>query len=163
MGNCIFHKREMFQLKCHWVEIKYLGAIQNQHRQLFCRRDNAFSQYALAFASAIATCQHELQRLQIHSNVYVFLAFAKCIQTQLQVKKKIFKTLLDAFYFQRHSSFSKGFEKKLTKSSKSLVTVECILTTGLCMYGKPRENTYIEMFCLYFRLNVAVNGFKIQV
>ena len=31
--------------------------------ETFCQRDNAFSQHRLAFASAIAACQHELERL----------------------------------------------------------------------------------------------------
>ena len=30
-----FSTREMFQPKYYWVEIKYLGAIQNRRRQLF--------------------------------------------------------------------------------------------------------------------------------
>ena len=33
--NGIFYKRKMFQPKYHWVEIKYLGAIQNRRGQLF--------------------------------------------------------------------------------------------------------------------------------
>ena len=35
------------------VEIKYLGTNQSRRRQLFCRLDNAFSQYSPAFASVI--------------------------------------------------------------------------------------------------------------
>ena len=54
--NGIFYKRKMFQTKYHCIEIKYLGAIQNRRRQRFCLRDNAFSQYTPAFASAIVTC-----------------------------------------------------------------------------------------------------------
>ena len=45
------------------VEIKYLGAIQNRRRQLFCQRDNAFSQYMSALALAIATRRRLLERL----------------------------------------------------------------------------------------------------
>ena len=33
--NGIFYKREMLQPKYHWIELKYLGAIQNPRRQLF--------------------------------------------------------------------------------------------------------------------------------
>ena len=55
----IFYIRKMFQPKYHWVEIKYLGAIQNRGRQLFCRRNNTFSQYTSAFAWAIAVCRRE--------------------------------------------------------------------------------------------------------
>ena len=40
--NGSFNKRKMFQPKCHWVEIKYLVAVQNRRRQLFFRSDNAF-------------------------------------------------------------------------------------------------------------------------
>ena len=54
--NDIFYKTDPSTY--HWVKIKYLGAIQNRPRQLFCRRDNAFSQYTSAFASAIAACQY---------------------------------------------------------------------------------------------------------
>ena len=57
--NGIFYNRKMLQPKYHWVEIKYLGAIQNRGRQLFCRRDNAFSQYTPACAWAIAVCRRE--------------------------------------------------------------------------------------------------------
>ena len=60
----------MFQPKYNWVEIKYLRAIQNRRRQLFCRRDNAFSQYMAAFASAIVECRRELERLYICS-IYI--------------------------------------------------------------------------------------------
>ena len=60
--NSFSYKREMFRPKYHRVEIKYLGAIQKQCQQLFCQCD-AFSQYSSAFALAIATCQHELERL----------------------------------------------------------------------------------------------------
>ena len=62
----VFSIREMFQPKYHWVEIKYLGAIQSQLRQLFGQRGNAFSQYTKAFALAIATCQREFERLNRH-------------------------------------------------------------------------------------------------
>ena len=54
--NRIFYKRKMFQPKFHWIEIKYLGAMQNRRGQRFCLRDNAFSQYTPAFASAIVVC-----------------------------------------------------------------------------------------------------------
>ena len=33
--NGIFYKRKMFQPKYRWVEIKYLGAIQNRCGQFF--------------------------------------------------------------------------------------------------------------------------------
>ena len=33
--NSIFYERKMFRPKYHWVKIKYLGAIQNRHGQLF--------------------------------------------------------------------------------------------------------------------------------
>ena len=33
--NGIFYKREMFQPKYHWIEIKYMGAIQSPRRKLF--------------------------------------------------------------------------------------------------------------------------------
>ena len=66
----IFYERKVFQPRYHWVEIKYLGAIQNRRRQFFCLHDNAFSQYTPAFASVIVTCQHGLERLYIYS-VYI--------------------------------------------------------------------------------------------
>ena len=69
--NGIFYKRKMFQLKYHWVEIKYLGAIQNRRGQLFCLRENVFSQYTSAFASAIVACRRELEKLYIYSNIFV--------------------------------------------------------------------------------------------
>ena len=50
-----------------WVKIKYLGAIQNRCGQRFCLRDNAFSQYTPAFASAIVVCWRQLERLYIYS------------------------------------------------------------------------------------------------
>ena len=54
-----------------WVEIKYLHAIKNRSWQLFCRGGNAFPQHTLlAYASAIATCRHELERLG--SEVFFF-------------------------------------------------------------------------------------------
>ena len=59
-------KREMFQSKCHWVEIKYLGAIQNWFQQLFCRRENPFSQFTSGFVLEIAACKRELERLYIY-------------------------------------------------------------------------------------------------
>ena len=65
----IFYKREMFQLKYHWVEIKYLGAIQNRRRQLFSRCDNTFFHYT----SAIAACRRELERLDIPSGLVLNL------------------------------------------------------------------------------------------
>ena len=57
-----FYKRNMFQPKYHWVEIKYLGAMQNRRRQLFSRRD-VFSKYTAAIALTIFECQRELERL----------------------------------------------------------------------------------------------------
>ena len=33
--NGIFSQRGMLQPKYHWIELKYLGAIQNPRRQLF--------------------------------------------------------------------------------------------------------------------------------
>ena len=60
----------MFQPKYHWIEINYLGAIKNRRGQLFCLRDNAFSQYMPAFASAIVACRRELERLYIYS-IYI--------------------------------------------------------------------------------------------
>ena len=65
--NSIFYKREMFQPKYHWIEVKYMVAIQNWCWQLFCQPDNAIAQYTLAFALASATCQHELERLHNES------------------------------------------------------------------------------------------------
>ena len=57
LGNeCAYYKRKMFQPKYNWVEIKYLGAIQNPRLQLFCLCDNALSRYTPAFASAIVAC-----------------------------------------------------------------------------------------------------------
>ena len=53
-----------------WVEIKYLHAIKNRRWQLFCRGGNAFPQHTLAYASAIARCRHELERLG--SEVFFF-------------------------------------------------------------------------------------------
>ena len=38
----IFYKREIFQLKYHWVERKYLDTIQNRRWQFFCQHDIAF-------------------------------------------------------------------------------------------------------------------------
>ena len=70
----IFYKRKMFQPKYHWVEKKYLGAIQDRREQLFCLRDYAFSQYTLAFAPAIVACGRELERLCICSiNIQISL------------------------------------------------------------------------------------------
>ena len=73
--NGIFNGRNMFQPKYHWIEIKYLGAMQNQRRQLFSRCDYVFSQYTLAFATAIVACRRELERMYIysiiHSNIFV--------------------------------------------------------------------------------------------
>ena len=63
----ISYKREMFQPKYHWVEIKYLGAIENRCGQLFRLCDNAFSQYMSQFTSAIAVYRSELERLCIYS------------------------------------------------------------------------------------------------
>ena len=60
----------MFQPKYHWVDIKYLGAIQNRRGQLFCLRDNTFSQYTPVFASVVAACRRELERLYIYS-IYI--------------------------------------------------------------------------------------------
>ena len=68
--NGIFYKRKMFQLKYHWVQIKYLSAIQNRRGQLFCLRDKAFSQYTPAFVSAVVACWRELERLYIYS-IYI--------------------------------------------------------------------------------------------
>ena len=63
----IFYKRKMFQPKYHWVEKKYLGAIQDQREQLF-------SQYTLAFVPAIVACGRELERLCICSiNIQISL------------------------------------------------------------------------------------------
>ena len=64
--NRIFCKRNMIQPKYHWVEIKYLDAIQDRGRQLFCLRDNAFSQYMLSYASAAVARRRELKRLYIY-------------------------------------------------------------------------------------------------
>ena len=55
--NGIFKKTEIFQPKYHWVDLKYLGAIENQRQQFFCRHGNAFPQYTSAFALTIAACQ----------------------------------------------------------------------------------------------------------
>ena len=68
--NSISNKRKMFQPKYHWVEIKYLGAIENRCGQLFCLCDNAFSQYTSQFASAIVVCRRDLERLCIYS-IYI--------------------------------------------------------------------------------------------
>ena len=57
--------------KYHWVEIKHPGAIQNRRGKIFCLRDNAFPQYTPAFASAIAACRRELERLYIY--IYKYL------------------------------------------------------------------------------------------
>ena len=62
--------RMMFQPKYHWVEIKYLGAIQNRCRQFFCLCDNAFSQYTSVFTSAVVACRLGLGRLHIYS-IYI--------------------------------------------------------------------------------------------
>ena len=59
--------------KYYWFERKYLSAIQNRRRQLFCLHDNAFSQYAPAFASVIVACQLELERLYIYS-IYIHIS-----------------------------------------------------------------------------------------
>ena len=68
--NSISNKRKMFQPKYHWVEIKYLGAIENCCGQLFRLCDNAFSQYMSQFASAIVVCRRDLERLCIYS-IYI--------------------------------------------------------------------------------------------
>ena len=62
--------RNMFQPKYHWDEIEYLGAMQNQRRQLFSRCDYAFSQYTPAFATAIVPCRRELERSYIYSIIH---------------------------------------------------------------------------------------------
>ena len=74
--NGIFYKRKIFQVKYHWVEIKYLGAIKNRRRQLFCRCDNAISYYTPAFTLAIAACRRELERLYIFKYVYKYLKYS---------------------------------------------------------------------------------------
>ena len=68
--NSIFYERKMFRPKYHWVEIKYLGTIQNWHGQLFCLHDNAFSQYKPAFSLSVVACWRELERLYIYS-IYI--------------------------------------------------------------------------------------------
>ena len=65
--NGYFYKREMFQPKYHWTEIKYLGAIQNPRRQLFA---DVIMLFLNIFALAIAACRRELKR---DSNKGVFL------------------------------------------------------------------------------------------
>ena len=40
MLNSIFYKRDMFQPKHHWIEIKYLGAIENPCQQLKKHNEN---------------------------------------------------------------------------------------------------------------------------
>ena len=47
--NGSFYKRDMFQLKYHWIEIKYLGAIQNQRQQPFADVIMHFLNMRLAF------------------------------------------------------------------------------------------------------------------
>ena len=47
----------------HWVEMKYLSAIQNQCWQYFCQCDNALSQYMPAFVLAVVTWWPELETL----------------------------------------------------------------------------------------------------
>ena len=74
--NGIFYKRKMFQPKYHSVEIKYLSVIQNRRGQLFCLRDNTYSQYTSAFVSAIVACQRELERPCI-SIQYIFKYLCK--------------------------------------------------------------------------------------
>ena len=64
--NGIFYERKMLTPRYHWVEIKYLVAIQNRRRQFFCLHDNAFAQYT----PAIAECRCELERLYIYS-IYI--------------------------------------------------------------------------------------------
>ena len=75
-ANGIFYKRKIFWPKYHWLEVKYLGAMQNRRGQPFCLRENAFSQYTPAFAQAIVAFRRELERLYIYS-IY--------IQTSLQI------------------------------------------------------------------------------
>ena len=60
----IFHKRKIFQPK------KYMGVMRNQLGQIFCLRENAFSQYTPAFASAIVAFRRELERLCTYS-IYI--------------------------------------------------------------------------------------------
>ena len=71
--NGIFYKSKIFQSKYYWIEIKYLGAIQNRRDQHFFLRGNAFSQYKPAFASAIITFRHELGRLYIFQYIFKYL------------------------------------------------------------------------------------------
>ena len=80
----------MFQLKYHWVEIKCLGAIENQRRQLFCRRDNAFFQYTSA---AIAACQRELERLLSEASV-AFNISSSHVNTNLPIKRFLHEQFL---------------------------------------------------------------------
>ena len=62
MFNGYFYKREMFQPKYHWTEIKYLGAIQNPRRQLFA---DVIMLFLNIFALAIAVCRRELKETPI--------------------------------------------------------------------------------------------------
>ena len=67
--NGYFYKREMFQPKDHWTEIKYLGAIQNPRRQLFA---DVIMLFLNIFALAIAACRRELKEtpIEVFSSEY---------------------------------------------------------------------------------------------
>ena len=85
--NGIFYKRKMFQLKYHWVEIKYLGTYKKRHRQLFSHNDNAFSQYTSAFFSLIATRRRELENLNLRrlkARVYSLQKKNSCLEYHFQ-------------------------------------------------------------------------------
>ena len=75
--NGIFYKGKMFQPKYHWVEIKYLGAIQNRRGQLFCLRDNAFSQYTPWQLLRVDVCLKGCVSIQyIFKNLYKYSKYS---------------------------------------------------------------------------------------
>ena len=61
----IFYKRKMFQPNQHWIELKYLGAIQNPGPQLFADVIMLF----LNIRRHLPTCRRELQRMLLNMQV----------------------------------------------------------------------------------------------
>ena len=61
----IFFKRKIFQPNQHWIELKYLGAIQNPGPQLFADVIMLF----LNIHRHLPTCRRELQRMLLNIQV----------------------------------------------------------------------------------------------
>ena len=61
--NGIFYKREMFQPKYYWIEIKFLGSIQNPRRHLFVDVIMLFLKIHRHLHRLIAAYRRELEKL----------------------------------------------------------------------------------------------------